>query len=433
MAAGGSKPKGELAERLAEAGETLKQVLSECPSFEAVVPAMLEHGVMKLPEVCGFSAGVPVKPMLAKPTTGVGEVLKRFDGIEFTCEYKYDGERAQVHVLDDGTVKVFSRNSEDNTSRFPDIVGAMPGYLKPGIKSIVLDCEAVAFDRAEQKILPFQVLSTRGRKDIKVEDIKVNVCLYAFDCLYVNGDVLLREPLSTRRKRMYDAIAEKPGEMLYATYKTSRDVEELQTFLDDSIQANTEGLIVKTMDATYEPSKRSLNWLKLKKDYLEGIGDTVDLVPIGAWYGRGKRTGVYGAYLLACYDPESEDFQTVCKIGTGFSDEDLKVHAEKLAESAVDGPRPFYRYGDGPNVTPDVWFQPTQVWEVKAADLSISPVHKGAVGLVDPTKGIALRFPRFMRVREDKPPEQATSPEQLAEMYNSQAINHGYVAAEDDE
>ena len=423
---------GAVADLLGWGADVLKQVFSECPSYDEIVPALLmEGGVDKLHSRCHFRPGVPVKPMLAKPTCGVSEVLQRFSDVEFTCEYKYDGERAQIHLLEDGTVKIFSRNQEDNTPKFPDVIRALPSYLKEGVKSVVIDGEAVAYDREHHKILPFQILSTRGRKNIDEADIKVNVCIYAFDCLYLNGETLLQKSLTERREAMYSAFKEVPDEFYFCTAKISRDVEELQVFLEDSIADNTEGLIVKTMDATYEPSKRSLNWLKLKKDYLEGCGDSLDLVPIGAFHGRGKRTGVYGAYLLACYDEESEELQSICKIGTGFSDEQLVELTEGLRPTVIEAPRSYFKY-DANAMKCDVWFDPSQVWEVKAADLSISPVHQAGHGLVDPVKGIALRFPRFLRKRDDKNVEQATNSEQVADFYNAQATKQEFAGGDDD-
>jgi len=410
-----------LAERLERAAQTVKQVYSECPSYDELIPALLKHGLWDLPQHCKFKPTVPIKPMLAKPTNGVSEVLEKFKDQEFTCEYKYDGERAQIHLCEGGKkIMIFSRNSENMTPKYPDIVARLPGSLAPGVDSCVLDGEAVAWDPEHKKILPFQVLSTRARKDVSLQDIKVNVCVFLFDCLYLNGRSLLQSPLTERRQALYSAVKAKEGEVEFALAKTSRDIEELETFLNEAVEASTEGLIVKTLVDTYEPSKRSSHWLKLKKDYLDGVGDTFDVVPIGAWHGKGKRTGLYGAYLLAIYDADSESYQTISKLGTGFTEEKLAELTESLRPHAIPAPRRYYQWGE--TQEPDVWFEPVKVWEVKCADLSISPVHKAAQGLVDESKGISIRFPRLLRVREDKSPEDATSAHQVAEMYRMQAV-----------
>eukprot|EP00882_Tetradesmus_deserticola_P007838 GHRQ01008250.1.p1 GENE.GHRQ01008250.1~~GHRQ01008250.1.p1 ORF type:complete len:754 (+),score=419.69 GHRQ01008250.1:148-2262(+) len=418
----GSKDKdGKLADRLEQASQTVKTAYSECPSYDMLIPALLAHPIAELAEHVHFMPGVPVKPMLAKPTTGVGEVLDKFTGCEFTCEYKYDGERVQIHVLDGGkAVHIYSRNAEDMTPRYPDILARLPSWLAPGTDSIVIDGEAVAWDPEKGKILPFQVLSTRARKEVALADVKVQVCVYAFDCLFHNGASLLHEPLTKRRELLHASLVEVPGQLALATTKISNDVEELEAFLNEAVDASTEGLIVKTLRDTYEPSRRSSHWLKLKKDYLAGVGDTFDVVPIGAFYGRGKRAGVFGAYLLAVYDDEGETYQTISKLGTGFSEEQLTALADSLRPAIIAKPRSYYKYGE--SGAPDVWFEPTQVWEVKAADLSISPLHQAGLGLVEPGKGISIRFPRLVRVREDKGPEDATTASQVADMYRQQAV-----------
>merc|ERR1711957_641075 len=141
------------------------------------------------------------------------------------------------------------------------------------------------------------------------------------------------------------------------------------------------------------------------------MGDSIDVVPLGAFYGKGKRHGAYGAFLLAIWNTEEEEFQTVCKAGTGFSDEDLKTHYEFFKSRTLSAPDSNYNVKAG--VKPDVWLEACQVWEIKAADLSISPVHTSAFGVKADGKGIGLRFPRFLRIREDKQPEDSTGPEQI--------------------
>ena len=204
-------------------------------------------------------------------------------------------------------------------------------------------------------------------------------------------------------------------------FQEDGDTTTIEEFLDAAVKGKCEGLMVKTLDvnADYEPSRRSLNWLKLKKDYLEGLGDSFDLVPIGAYHGKGKRTGVYGAYLLACYDPDTEEYQSVCKIGTGFSEEDLDTLAKGLNEHII--PEKSSQYNVSDSLECDVWFDAVQVWEVKAADLSKSSAHRGAIDKTgDPGRGIGLRFPRFERLRSDKSAEQATTNEQILDMYYAQ-------------
>mmetsp|Transcript_7498 Transcript_7498/g.12663 ORF Transcript_7498/g.12663 Transcript_7498/m.12663 type:complete len:228 (-) Transcript_7498:43-726(-) len=213
--------------------------------------------------------------------------------------------------------------------------------------------------------------------------------------------------------------------------------EDLEAFLDQSIKDCCEGLMVKTLNvnSTYEPSKRSFNWLKLKKDYLEnGLGDSVDLVVVGADFGTGKRTGWYSSFLLACWNDDLECLQTICKCGTGFSDEQFVKFKEQFDEIVTSKPSNSLKIKDNiPQVKCQVYFEPKFVWEIKAADLSLSPMHTAALSSIEEGKGIALRFPRMIREREDKEPHDCTSTEQILEMYRSQAsVNINFNQADDD-
>ncbi|MED6137878.1 tRNA ligase, partial [Stylosanthes scabra] len=381
-----STPPADIKSPVEEAVKIVKQAYSVVPVYDKIVSALLTHGVWKLPSTCNFTPGIPVGPMLPKPTKGFSDILNSVKDVEFTCEYKYDGERAQIHFMETGSVEIYGRNAERNTGKYPDVVAAISRVRKSTVSSFVLDCEIVGYDREKQTIRSFQELSGRPRENVSMGNIKVDVCIFAFDILYLNGRALLQDNLKFRRENLYASFEEETGVFQYATAITSNDIQEIQGFLDQAVASSCEGLIIKTLDenSTYEPSIRSNNWLKLKKDCVNNIGDSLDLVPIAAFHGRGNRTGVYGAFLLACYDYNNEEFQSICKIGTGFTEQDLEQCSTSLRPKVISGPKSYYRYGD--TMKPDVWFEASEVWEVKAADLTISPVYRAAVGIVDSDK-----------------------------------------------
>ena len=231
---------------------------------------MLEHGIFQLRENCRLQPGVPLKPMLANPTKSISEVLDRFEDKTFTCEYKYDGERAQIHYVSpdspsqynasalssDATPKglsaIFSRNSEDLSKKYPDVLAKLNTWIKPGVTSFVLDCETVAWDVVEKKVLPFQQLMTRKKKDVKIEDVKVKVCIYAFDLLFLNGEAMVKKPFRDRRAAMYDSFTATEGEFAFAKAMNSSTLDEIQDFLEESVKASCEGLMVKMLGRARE-------------------------------------------------------------------------------------------------------------------------------------------------------------------------------------
>lgn len=282
--------------------------------------------------------------------------------------------------------------------------------------------------------MSFQELSSRerGSKDslIAVDKIKVDICLFIFDIMLANGEKLLDLPLRQRRKYLKNLFGDgKPGYFEYAREMTveaedsdannEATLNKMNNFLDDAFRSSCEGIMVKTLDvnAGYTPSKRSDTWLKVKKDYIEGLNDSLDLVPIGAWHGNGRKAGWYSPFLMACYNPDTEEFQSVCRVMSGFSDAFYTEMKEFFSGDKILSKKPpYYQTSEAP----DMWFSPQLVWEIKGADLTVSPVHHAAIGLIHPTRGISIRFPRFIRSISDRSPEECSTSADIVDMFHSQ-------------
>ncbi|XP_047497855.1 LOW QUALITY PROTEIN: DNA ligase 1-like [Penaeus chinensis] len=386
----------QLKKQFEKYGTILSTIYNEFPSYDKIIPILLTEGIEELPKYCSLTPGIPLKSMLAHPTTGISEVLKRFENVKFTCEFKYDGERAQIHLKDDGTINIYSRNQENNTTKYPDVISILRNVLGKDVKSCIIDAEVVAWDKENQQILPFQVLSTRKRKGVNEKDLKVHICIFPFDLLYLNGESLVKKSFEIRRTLLRNNFKEKEGRFIFAKNMDSTNTEDIEEFMRNPLKVNLRGLMIKSLDvnAIYDIGKRSHKWLKLKKDYLNRVyGGYNCCVVIGGYLGQGKRTGQYGKFLVACYDETKDKFHVFVQ--------------------------DCYENGTGP----DHWFKPVKVWEIKCADLSLSPIYKAAVGLVDPEKGISLRFPRFVRIRDDKNPKEITNAVQIADLYNNQYQN----------
>ncbi|KAF5479953.1 hypothetical protein F2P56_000734 [Juglans regia] len=415
------------------------------PNLDLVVPSLMNKGIEFSSSTLSMVPGIPIKPMLAKITNGIPQALKLFEHKAFTCEYKYDGQRGQIHRLVDGSFHIFSRNGDETTSRFPDLINIIKESCKPSAVTFVLDAEVVAVDRKNGcRLMSFQELSSRGRgsKDtfITVNSIKVDICVFVFDIMFANGERLLGFPLRQRRKKLKELFCdEKLGYFEYAKEMTveandacmtnEATLSKINSFLEDAFRSSCEGIIVKSLDvdAEYSPSKRTDTWLKVKRDYVEGLCDSLDLVPIGAWHGNGRKAGWYSPFLVACYNPDTEEFQSVCRVMSGFADSFYREMKDFFSGDTILSKKPpYYLTAE----VPDMWFLPELVWQIRGADFTLSPVHKAAIGLVHPSRGISIRFPRFICPVSDRNPEECSTAADVAEMFQSQTRRMD-VAAED--
>ena len=408
--------------------ESISQLSDEDIVFKHIKELITSQGdFRKLTELCKITPGIPVDPQLARPTNGINVIFKRFENIPFTCEYKYDGFRGQIHYHN-GITEVFSRNLENMTQTFPDIVEYVNNFKKMSdekntekpLTSFIIDCEMVAFDKVKNKILPFQQLTTRSRKNVDISQITIHVCMFCFDILYLNDEILTKKTLRERREILYNTFTESEY-IQFAKNLSSDNTTEIENFMTESIAAGCEGLIIKAIDknSEYMPAQRNFNWLKLKKDYLDTtIGDSIDLVVIGASYGKGKRVGLYGSFLLACYNDDSETYESVTMTGGGLKDDDLDKFYKELQSHIIPKPQKNYRLG---TAEADVYFDPYMVWEVKTADLTLSPIYTAGADLIPEHRGISLRFSRFIRLRPDKTPEEAVTSEYIVKLYKEQA------------
>ena len=380
-----------------------------------LVAATLVHGGLAEVEAIQVRAGNPVRPMLAQRMSSAAELLAKLGG-SCGAEYKYDGVRVQAHRTADGRIELFTRRLERVAGQFPDVVELLDGGVGP--REVILEGEVVAADPVSGELRPFQEVMHRRRKHGIAEAIdEWPVSLYCFDLLYAGGEDLTRLPYRQRRARLEQAVTPSPRLRL-STAAEVDDPGTLERVFEQAITDGCEGLLCKSLSpsAGYQAGARGWLWIKLKRDYRSELSDTLDLVVVGALAGRGRRRGVYGALLLAAYDAEADLFRTVCKCGTGFSDAELAALPERLAPLARTDPPARV----DARMVPDVWFEPGLVVEVLGAELTLSPTHTAAWGVLKDDTGLALRFPRFTgRYRDDKGPEDATTVQEVLDLYRS--------------
>ena len=355
----------------------------------------------------------PVRPMLADRVKSEQDAIEKMGNI-FAAEYKIDGERVQLHIEGEKVI-LFSRSLENITSYYPDIVEKIPKTILA--ERVILEAEAVAISEGTGEFLPFQELMHRRRK-YKVEKAvsEYPISVNFFDVLYVDGKNCLDLPYQERRKILEKIIKEDE----YAkniTMNVITNESEIEEFLENSINAGCEGLMLKMLDKPYQAGSRGSYWLKLKREYRNELGDSLDLVVIGAFFGRGRRTGRYGTLLLASYDDEQDMFTSICKVGTGFTDEDLDQLYQLLSDKVTIKKNPRI----DSDMEADVWFEPELVIEIVASEITLSPIHKAAINVIRRDAGLALRFPKFTgKIRMEKAAEDASTNEEVIALYKGQ-------------
>ncbi len=493
--------KEELAELYAKGEEIVKACFARRPNYDDLVPAMLEIGVCEeLLLRCEIALHIPLRPMLGSITRDLGEMLVKLQGRDFACEFKYDGQRAQVHCDKECKVSIFSRHLEVMTDKYPDLVALVPKIRGEGVGSFIMEGEVVAVDRQTGDLKNFQTLTSRARKDVAMSSITVDVCLFAFDLMYLNGQSLLDRSFRERRELLRSLFTEVRHHFTWVKSRdaTSEDSEAVSEFFKAATDSKCEGIMVKILDnkpellynggeavdaqvppvapaakkkpatksktkadkaatdkeaaetkggrrkpllATYEPDKRLDSWLKVKKDY-NATFDTLDLIPVAAWHGNGRKAKWWSPILMAVRNDETGSLEAVTKCMSGFTDAFYRANREFYDDGEHDGERkntraqkPAYVEYSGPE--PDVWFEPQEVWEMAFADITLSPTYTAAIGLVSDERGLSLRFPRFLKKRDDKGIDEASTSEFLAGLFRKQEAKApapaNTAAAENDE
>jgi len=360
------------------------------------------------------TVGVPVRVMLAERLDDTEEIMEKMGG-KALVDYKYDGERAQIHRKGE-KVTIFSRRMENITSQYPDVVLWTKDYVEA--EEVICEGEIVAVDPETGEMRPFQELMHRKRKnDVQEAIAQYPVNLFLFDLLYLNGQEYITKGQLERRRKLEEILKKGQDKIRIAESIIIEEKGKLEEFFFKAISEGAEGVMVKSIapEAIYQAGARGWLWIKLKRDYKSEMADTVDLVVVGAIYGRGKRGGKLSSLVLAAYDESSDTFQTVCRVASGFSDQELEEMQNLIRKYTIPHRHPRVNS----NAEADVWVEPALVMEVRGAELTLSPMHTCCLGAYREGMGISIRFPRFIRWREDKSPEDATTTTEILEMYRN--------------
>ncbi len=400
-------------QRLRETIEAKYNIFSD---LGEIAERLKAKGIKGLEEI-RIVPGTPIRPTLAERLSSSEEIVEKLGNC--AVEQKYDGFRLQVHK-DRNNVTIFSRQSENMTGMFPDLVEAVRRQMKA--ERVIFEGEALAYSEQTQQYFPFQVTIQRKRKyDIAEKAEEFPLRMFAFDVMYLNGKDLMGKPFRDRREALEKIIGEGEAIALTKSIETS-DPKKIDAFFMESIENGLEGIIAKDLDAPYIAGARKFAWIKLKRSYRGELSDSIDVTIIGYFKGRGKRTqfGI-GGLLTAAYDEEDDSFKSIAKIGTGMNEEMLSELEEKLSKIAVKQ-KPGRVDSE---IEPHVWVKPSYVIEVRADEITRSPLH--TAGRDKEGTGYALRFPRMLKFREKKP-EESTTVKEIIAMFRKQASVQVYQA-----
>lgn len=405
---------------LAKLGDRSKRKLLEGAynrtSDLGLIGKTLFEGGLDQVEKLSITVGNPIRSELCERLPTPEKVIEKMGVVN--AQYKYDGFRVQIHK-DGEKVSMYSRNLENMTQMFPELIEAVLKQVKAD--SVILDTEALSYQPESEEFLPFQETTKRRRKH-NIDQVAKELPLkaFAFDILYLDGKSLLEMPLS-RRLELLNSTIQGDETLAPSVSQVIDDPGALQLMLDDAISKGLEGVVVKKLESLYEAGGRNFNWVKLKRHSSGELKDTIDCVILGYIYGKGKRTEFgAGSLLVGVYDEKNDEFVSVTKIGTGLTDEEWRSIKERT--SGLEMSHKPARVNS--KIEPSVWLEPEIVIEVLADEITRSPVHTAGM-VMDAGKviepGYALRFPRLLKFRDqDKRPEDATTVKELVELFNAQ-------------
>jgi len=354
--------------------------------------------------------GVPIRMMLANRVEELKEVHNHILA-DVSVEDKYDGERIQAHIKKNKEIVLFSRRQENITHQYPDLISALRKSFKG--KEVIVEGEVIPIDEKTGKSLPFQILMSRRRKHgIKEYAGKIPVRYFMFDLLYLDGKNFLGKSLEQRKTALKNSFV-KSKIIEFAEAEITDNLAKIKKRFEEALKSGNEGIMIKDWSGIYQAGSRGWLWIKFKKDYQKEIVDTFDLVVVGALYGAGRRAKNYGSLLVAAYNPKDNKYHSFTKVGTGFTDETLASLPKMLDKYKLKEKSKLLETG----MKMDIWFEPKVVMEISGAEITVSPTHTVAKDKIK-KGGLALRFPRFLKWRKDKSSEEATTDQEIYDIYH---------------